>query len=100
MKNLIKSKLLMDAQAAQNSGHYDVAVVKYNKYLENDPYNQFALNNLSVIYINQAKLELAEKTIMQCLQNSEGSADSFNHLAIVYLRTSRLVHLLNYWNMR
>ena len=91
MKNLIKSKLLMDAQAAQNSGHYDVAVVKYNKYLENDPYNQFALNNLSVIYINQAKLELAEKTIMQCLQNSEGSADSFNHLAIVYLRTSRLV---------
>ena len=91
VKNLIKSKLLMDAQAAQNSGHYDVAVVKYNKYLENDPYNQFALNNLSVIYINQAKLELAEKTIMQCLQNSEGSADSFNHLAIVYLRTSRLV---------
>ena len=91
VKNLIKSKLLIDAQAAQGSGHYDVAVVKYNKYLENDPYNEFALNNLSVIYINQAKLELAEKTIMQCLQNSEGSADSFNHLAIVYLRTSRLV---------
>jgi tetratricopeptide (TPR) repeat protein len=91
VKNQIKSKLLMDAQAAQGNGQYDVAVVKYNKYLENDPYNEFALNNLSVIYINQAKLELAEKTIMQCLQNSEGSADSFNHLAIVYLRTSRLV---------
>ena len=91
VKSQIKNKLLMDAQIAQGNGYYDVAVVKYNKYLEKDPYNEFALNNLSVIYINQAKLELAEKTIMQCLQNSEGSADSFNHLAIVYLRTSRLI---------
>ena len=84
-----KSKLLMDAQVAQDKGHYDVAIAKYNKYLEQHPFNAFALNNLSVIYINQAKLELAEKTIMFYLENSEGDASSFNHLAIVYMRTAR-----------
>jgi len=84
-----KSKLLIDAQVAQDKGHYDAAIVNYNKYLEQDPFNSFALNNLSVIYINQAQLELAEKTIMFYLENSEGDASSFNHLAIVYMRTAR-----------
>lgn len=89
MINQIKSKLLADAQVAQDKGDYDLAIAKYNKYLEQDPHNAFALNNLSVIYINQAKLEFAEKTIMFYLENSEGDASSFNHLAIVYMRTAR-----------
>jgi len=88
--DLTKNKSLSDAYAAQKRGRYDIAIEKYNIVLKRDQCNQFALNNLSVIYINQAKLELAEKTILQLLQLSEGSADSFNHLAIVYMRTSRV----------
>jgi len=81
--------MLRDAKSAQDSGFYSLAIDKYKMYLKRDPFNAFALNNLSVIYINQGNLEEAEKNIMFYLENSEGDASSFNHLAIVYLRTFR-----------
>jgi len=87
--DLIKSKLLIDAQVAQDKGHYVLAVDKYHKYLEQDPFNGFALNNLSVIYINQAKLELAKEIIIFSLQYSLCFVSQLKHLGIVYLLKSR-----------
>ena len=89
-----KDRLLSDAHRAQNRGDYAVAIDRYNKVLEFEPYNYYALNNLSVIYINQSKLELAEQVLMTLLSNSEGDANSFNHLSIVYMRTFRLEQAL------
>lgn len=83
------NKILSDAWHAQQKGNYDVAIGKYHKHLASDPYNAYAITNLSVIYINLGRLEQAEKIIMQYFENSQGDLASFNHLAIVYMRTGR-----------
>jgi len=86
--NKIK-KLLSDAEHAQKKGRFEVSIALYQKILADDPNHNMALNNLAVIYIMQARYDLAEGVIMRVMETSEDAA-SFNHLAIVYMRTSRL----------
>lgn len=94
MNQMSKDRLLADAQRAQNRGDYNIAIDRYSKVLEIEPFNYYALNNLSVIYINQSKLQLAENILLTLLSNTEGDAASYNHLSIVYMRTFRLPQAL------
>jgi len=86
-------KLSVDANFHMKKGNYEVAIKNFNIILEYDPYNNNALTNLGLIYINKANLDLAEKIIMKHLENIPSPSDEaiiFNHLAVVYIRSSRI----------
>jgi tetratricopeptide (TPR) repeat protein len=90
VNNTLINKLKSEAQNAQNKGNYAIAIDRYSKILAVDPTNHFSMNNLSIIYLNQSRLDLAEEILIRLMSCSEGDAASFNHLAIVYMRTYRL----------
>ena len=90
MNNTLINKYKTEAQNAQNKGNYAIAIDTYSKILAIDPTNHFSMNNLSIIYLNQSRLDLAEEILIRLMSCSEGDAASFNHLAIVYMRTYRL----------
>ena len=62
-------KLSIDANFHMKKGNYELAIKNFNIILEYDPYNNNALINLGLIYINKANLEMAEKIIMKHLKS-------------------------------
>lgn len=57
----------------------------FEKFLENDPDNLDALNNLGFLYLNMEKSELAEKIYSKILSLNSYSFEANLYLAIIYM---------------
>jgi tetratricopeptide (TPR) repeat protein len=63
----------------------DQACNHFEKYLEREPDDLDALNNLAFLYLNLEKLDLAEKTYLKILKLNNYSFEANLHLAIIYM---------------
>ncbi len=66
------------------------AIVQYRRALAYEPYQESALDNLSLLYLKREEYERAEELLVRWLEKTGDSARALDRLSLIHFNTGRL----------